>query len=237
MEARGWIIFAIITALTLGGLVFMSTQNKIDVSEFDSNSIIVANEKNGEIADHEYGAKAAEAAVVIYEYGDFQCPGCAGAYERTKNIVDRYPDHVSLVFRNLPLTQIHPNALAAASVAEAAGLQGRYWEMHGLLFENQTLWASASSSERGAIFEQYARDLALNIDKFKEDVASEAINKKIRFDQAIYRQLDRDPSTPTFVIDGEVLDSADVANEDSFDALVRARLIEAGIELEEEPES
>lgn len=233
MGAKGWIVFAVIVVLALGGLVFMSTQNKVDVSEFDVNTVIAAHEKNGNIADHVYGADANDAAVTLFEYGDYQCQGCAGAYGRVKTVVDKYSDHVSLVYRNLPLTQIHPNALAAASAAEAAGLQGKYWEMQGLLFQNQNAWAQASSSERGAVFEGYARNLALNIDKFNEDLASDAVSQKIRFDQALYRSLDREPSTPTFIVNGEVVENADVADEASLEAFIRERLAEAGVELEE----
>lgn len=231
MGARGWIIFVVIAALALGGLVFMSTQNRVDISEFDAGAIIAPHEKNGNIGDRVYGAS--DAAVTIIEYGDFQCPSCAGAYVRTKTVVDRYSEHVSFVYRNLPLTQIHPNALAAAAVAEAAGLQDKYWQMHGLLFQNQAQWSSASSNERGSLFEGYARDIALNIDTFKEDVSSAAVDQKIRFDQALYRSTGRDPSTPTFVFEGEVIDSADIADEESLDSFIRARLAEAGVDLED----
>lgn len=234
MGARGWIIFAIISVLALGGLIFMSTQNRIDVSEFDANSIIEAHEKNGSIGDRVYGSQ--DPVVVLFEYGDYQCPGCAGAYGRVKTVIDRYSDHVALVYRNLPLTQIHPNALAAAAAAEAAGQQGKFWEMHGLLYQNQSAWAQLSSSERSDAFRLLADQAGINLEQYKEDITSDAIDRKIRFDQAMFRTLERDPSTPTFVLDGEVVPNETHSDEATLDAFIRQKLIDAGVELPESEE-
>ena len=135
MTKKTWIIFAVICIGIIGGLVYMSNGNKIDVSDVDEWSIQAASAKSGDIADQVYGNK--DAKVVIIEYGDYQCPGCASAQSALKTVSEKYKDTVAFVFRNFPLYSIHPNAFAAASFAEAAGLQGKYWEMHDKLYTTQ----------------------------------------------------------------------------------------------------
>lgn len=234
MGARGWIIFAVIAALVLGGLIAVSSGNRLDVSEFNADSIITANEKNGQIADHAYGNK--DAKVIIVEYGDFQCPGCASANPTVNTIKERYKDQVAFVFRNLPLVQIHPNARAAAAAAEAAGLQGKYWQMNDKLFQNQNEWGQANSSDRLDVFRNYARELAMNIDKFDEDIASEAVEQKVKFDAAIFRATGHPQSTPTFVVNGELIGQDVWGSVESFDAYIKDLLKELDVELPEESE-
>lgn len=232
MGTRGWIIFIVATIALLGGLVVLSTQNRIDVSEFDAAKVIAANDKDGSIGDHVYGNK--DAKVVLIEYGDYQCPGCKGAYERAKTVVERYKDNLAFVFRNLPLTQIHSNARAAAAVAEAAGKQGKYWEMHDKLYENQDSWSQASGAQRSDLFEGYARDLALNTDQFNSDIASDSVDQKIRFDQAIFKKTGNQQSTPTFTMDGAKLADKDWSDEKALDSFIRSKLTAAGVSLPEE---
>lgn len=232
MGTRGWIIFIVATIVLLGGLVVLSTQNRIDVSEFDAAKIVTANDKDGSTGDHVYGNK--DAKVVLIEYGDYQCPGCKGAYELVKTVAERYKDNLAFVFRNLPLTQIHSNARAAAAVAEAAGKQGKYWEMHDKLYENQDAWSQASGAERSSLFEGYARDLALNTDRFNTDLASDSVDQKIRFDQAIFKKTGNQQSTPTFTMDGAKLADKDWSDEKALDAFIRSKLTAAGVTLTEE---
>src|SRR5699024_4048070 len=100
-----------------------------------TSSIIAASDKNGHIADHVRGNP--DAKVVLVEYGDYQCPGCAGIAPALNTIADRYSEDLAFVFRNFPLSSIHPNAKVAAATAEAAGLQGKFWEMHDKLYQEQ----------------------------------------------------------------------------------------------------
>src|SRR6516165_7176279 len=86
--------------------------------------------------DHVIGAPHAVATVV--EYGDFECPNCKQAAPAVKLLLERFAGRVRFVFRHFPLEEVHPHALAAAEAAEAAGGQGKFWEMHDLLFENQS---------------------------------------------------------------------------------------------------
>ncbi len=231
MGAKGWIIFSIAAIGALGALIFFSGQNRIDVSEFNLDSIIAAHEKNGEIGDNVFGNK--DSRVVLIEYGDFQCPGCAGVNPRVTEIAEKYEDKIAFVFRNLPLTSMHPNARAAAAVAQAAGKQGKYWEMHNMLYEKQSDWSGASSKERGAIFEGYARTLELDINAYNEALASEAITQKINFDLAIAKEKNL-KSTPSFSLNGTALDDSVWGDDTKFEEAVLAELKKAGIEIDEE---
>ncbi len=229
MGTKGWIIFATVAALLLGGLVYMSSANRIDVSGYDINKIISADEKNGNIGDNVFGNKSSK--VVLIEYGDYQCPGCGSAYARVKPITDKYQGQIAFVFRNLPITSLHPNARAAAAVAQAAGLQGKYWEMHDKLYSSQNAWSGASVSDRTTIFRGYAESIGLKLDQYDKDVTSEAVNKKINFDQAIFKRTGFQQATPTFTLDGKQVPEDVWGSDDKLDAFVRDAITAAGIEL------
>jgi len=85
--------------------------------------------------------------VILINYGDFQCSGCAGVHPIVKNITEKYKDKIKFIFRNFILSY-HTNAKAAAAAAEAAGLQGKYWEMHDLIYESQPSWESLNVEDR-----------------------------------------------------------------------------------------
>lgn len=208
MNKVTWIIFGAIVVLVLGGLVIYShaSNPSINVGNIDTNTIIAANSQNGEIADHVYGN--ANSKVVFVEYGDFQCPSCGGAYAQVKSATEAYKDKVAFIFRNFPLTTIHPNARAAAAAAEAAGLQGKYWEMHNMLYEGQSDWESLSGDQRTNVFVGYATQLKLDEAKFKTDLASSAVNSKISFDQALGNKIGVN-ATPTFYLNGSQINSTD----------------------------
>lgn len=199
MTKTRWIIFAVVCLLALGGLIVFTKKDKVNVDSLDPAQIIT-----GENGDHVFGNK--DAKVVLFEYGDFQCPGCGGAYPQLKTITEKYKNQVAFVFRNMPLTSIHPNALAGATAAEAASLQGKYWEMHDKLYETQNDWSSASAMTRTDIFIGYANDLGLNTDKFKADLSSKTVSDKISRDRAIANKLNVD-STPTIYVGDEKMGS------------------------------
>lgn len=204
MDKKAWIIFSVIVVVLLGGLIYLSSKNKVDVSNINTDQVFAASDQNGNIADHIFGKKGSK--VVLVEYGDFQCPGCAGAHPQIKAISEEYKDRIAFVFRNFPLTSIHPNARAAAAAVEAAGLQGKYWEMHNIVYENQDNWKEASATERDAFFTQYAVEAGANKDQFVKDLASTSISKKIAFDQALGKKINVS-GTPTFYLNGNLVDS------------------------------
>lgn len=140
-----------------------------------------------------------EAAKTIIEYSDFQCPACAAYSPLVNQVVDSRND-VKLVYRYFPLSQIHPNAVAASKAAEAAGKQDKFWEMHDLLFDKQSDWESLGNPKDK--FVEYASELGLDTDKFKVDLGSNEVESKVFADLGQANQMKLN-STPTFFINGE----------------------------------
>lgn len=223
MTSKGWIIFAALCVAILGGMIFMAQKDKIDVSSIDPHTLQAAMAQNGNIADHVQGK--ADSKVVLIEYGDFQCPGCASSHPIIKTVVDKYKDRIAFVFRNYPLYQAHPNAFSSASAAEAAGLQGKYWEMYDKLFENQSSWRDLSGAERTNYYLSLASDLSLDTAKFTTDIDSQEVKSKINFDTAL-GQKSKVEGTPSFFMNGKsvgdqyVLDGKVVAKGTSGASLI-----------------
>ncbi len=140
---------------------------------------------------------------VLLEYGDLQCPACGAYYPIIKQLETQYSAKVTFQFRHFPLNTIHPNAFAAARAAEAAGKQGKFFEMHDMLYENQQTWASASNPL--TFFEDYATQLSLNVEQFRKDSASSEINSIINADIKAGQAIGAN-STPTFVLNGKKID-------------------------------
>ncbi|HSX01546.1 MAG TPA: thioredoxin domain-containing protein, partial [Candidatus Saccharimonas sp.] len=116
--------------------------------------------------------KQGTGSVQVVEYGDYQCPACGAAYPVVKQLQQDLPGQFTLYFRNFPLTQLHANAMLAANAAEAAGAQGKYWEMHDKLYESQKDWSNLAAGDAEAKLVGYAKDLGLDADKFKQAVDS-----------------------------------------------------------------
>jgi protein-disulfide isomerase len=139
------------------------------------------------------------AKVKITEYADFQCPACAAMAPIVADLLAKYPNDIELTFKHYPLTQIHPRALLAAKASEAAGKQGKFFEMHDKLFTGQSTWSSNSKAEE--IFIGYATELGLDVDQFKTDLKDATIAAKIRSNQAEGNK-DGVQGTPTFLVNG-----------------------------------
>ena len=143
--------------------------------------------------DHIYGNP--EALIELLEYGDYQCPYCGRAFPIVKRIQEAFGDDLKFVFRNFPLTKIHPLAKTAAVATEAAGLQGKYWEMHHMIFENQR------RIFKNALME-YAQTLELHLPGFEADLENESLITKVEsdFESGLRSGVN---ATPTFFINGE----------------------------------
>ncbi|HET6622703.1 MAG TPA: DsbA family protein [Candidatus Saccharimonadales bacterium] len=203
MTKTRWIIFAVICLLLLGGIAVLANQKRVDVSGIDASAVI----KDGDFPDHVVGD--ADSKVVFIEYGDYQCPICGSVAQPLKDTLQPYIEQgkIAFVFRNYPLTSIHPNTLAAASAAEAAGLQGKYWQMHDKLYESQDAWANAAPDQRQTYFDGYAQDLGLNVDQFRTDMASKQVSRHVARDRALGEKINV-TGTPTFVLNGKKLESS-----------------------------
>jgi Na+:H+ antiporter, NhaA family len=142
-----------------------------------------------------------EAPVTLEEFGDFQCPTCAGYYSELKKIEAEYGERLRVIFREYPLYPTpHEHALIAAQAAEAAGLQGRFWEMHDKLYENQKTWSEAKDDL--PIFTDYAKQIGLDADRFARDLNSDAVAARIFQDGRRAHALGV-TGTPTFFVNGK----------------------------------
>jgi protein-disulfide isomerase len=142
------------------------------------------------------------APVVLEEFGDFQCPPCGRMHPVIEQLKKDYGGRLRFVFRHYPLQQIHKNAFTAARAAEAAGMQGKFWEMHDLIFDNQTQWAE--SPEPRPIFADYAKRLGLNVEKFRADSESPAAAERVMADYQRGTSMGVG-GTPTFFVNGREL--------------------------------
>jgi protein-disulfide isomerase len=142
--------------------------------------------------DHVQGP--ANAPVTLVEYGDYECPFCGRAHPIVQAVQERLGRRMRFVFRHFPLTEIHPRALPAAEAAEAAGRQGRFWEMHDLLYENQPALDDPDLL-------RYAQHLGLDLPRFVSEVAEHVHEPRIREDfmSGVRSGVN---GTPTFFING-----------------------------------
>ncbi len=149
-------------------------------------------------ADHISGP--ADASITLIEYADFQCPGCAAMHLLRTYLADTYGDNLRYVYRHFPLS-FHPYAIIAAEAAEAAGAQGKFWEMHDLLYERQQEWGQLTGDAVREKLIEYAGELGLDRDRFVEDLDGHKYLDRINADSqtAIQVQLG---GTPTYIING-----------------------------------
>ena len=145
------------------------------------------------VRDHIQGA--GDAPIELVEYGDYQCPHCGRAYPVIKSIQGRMGKKLKFIFRNFPLADAHPNAMHAAIAAEAAALQGKFWEMHDIIFENQIHLGDSH-------LVKYAARIGLDTDQFKDDFEKPATAERVEadFESGIRSGVN---GTPSFFINGQ----------------------------------
>jgi formate-nitrite transporter family protein len=146
--------------------------------------------------DHQRGSK--DASVNLVEYGDFECEHCGAAYPMLMDLLDEMDDQVCFVYRHFPLSQSHPHAQRAAEAAEAAAIQGSFWEMHDMLFTNQDALDEKS-------LRNYAEKIGLKIEQYEQDMESGKLTKEVQADflSGVRSGVN---GTPTFFINGERYD-------------------------------
>ena len=209
------IIIGVLLVAVIGGWWFY-TNSKADPTVTSNNRPANVNKPPGNqppptpkpITSNEPGAQpphfkgAQNAPVVIEEFSDFQCPTCAAVYPAINEISSTYGSRVKVIVRNFPLTQIHQNAYDAAVAAEAAGLQGKFWDMQNLIFQNQQRWSTAPNAR--ALFESYAGILDLDVEKFKDDMSGMAAKQRVDADIQRGRALGIS-GTPTIFVNGKTV--------------------------------
>lgn len=199
-QTRRWILWggsAVGLALTVWGLWFLAQPAPGDDAGLTTVGI--------QADDHVRGNR--DAAAVLIEYSDFQCPACKNAQPLVEQVIERYGDRLAFVYRHYPLRQIHKNAQAAAEAAEAAELQNQFWAYHDLLFAQQATWALESDPRESFI--AYAKQLGLDTNKFSDDLGLADAKSKIQTD--ISRgDASRVPGTPTFFLNGRQVTPIDL---------------------------
>lgn len=142
------------------------------------------------------------ASVTVEEFADYQCPTCATVHPKMQEITKLYGNRIKFVYRSFPLVQIHPHAYDAAVAAEAAGLQGKFWEMQNQLFPNQQEWATSPDARK--VFEGYAQKIGLDVAKYQNDVLGLAAKARVDADLQRGRAIGIN-GTPSIYINGKSL--------------------------------
>jgi protein-disulfide isomerase len=177
---------------------------------------------SGAPSNNFYGQEAG--VITVTEFADFQCPACASFFPVISEVKQIFASQVRFEFKHFPLVQIHPNATAAHRAAQTAANQGKFWEMHDILFERLQTWNTANNP--ADIFEQYAQELGLDMDKYRAEIATSEILGVINADIEIGKGLSV-TGTPTFFIDGERIDDlTSVASVESFSSLIQQKINE-----------
>lgn len=197
-----FVMVLVVLVIGFGGILWFN--KKKDTSSSSNTAALTNHVKGGNKKN-----------VTLIEYGDFECSACYYFEPVIKQVFEKYKDDIQFQFRNFPLPQIHQQAMAGHRAAEAAARQGKFWEMHDILFERahqQTEegklvngeWVAASSPQ--PFFEQYAKLIGLDLEKFKIDMKSPEVNDAINADVAEGKKLGL-TGTPSFILDGKKIDS------------------------------
>lgn len=204
-------VIVIITVLVVAGAIFWGIRTQ------DSGSKNV----NVEVTDEDTYLGNKDAKVTLVEYSDFQCPACKAFEDIVKQLRESYSaEDLKIVYRHFPLRSIHPNADLAAQAAEAAGEEGKFWEMKDLLFKNQSEWSQEKDPK--GLFGAYAKEVGLDVAEFDEDLLPEDDSKeRVEKDYQSGVALGFN-STPTFILNGVVLKNPQ--NLDEFKKLIDAEL-------------
>lgn len=149
----------------------------------------------------------ADAPVTLEEFGDFQCPPCGALSGPIKQLEHDFDPHLRVIFHHFPLVN-HQHARAAAFAAEAAGVQGHFWEMHDLLYREQAVWSKATDVQ--PLLNSYAGMLGLNVDQFKKDMESDSVKARVDLDQKRGTALGVQ-NTPTIFLNNRAIAPADLA--------------------------
>jgi len=160
-----------------------------------------------------------DAPVTLEEFGDFQCPPCGKFSEFVEELLKEYNPRLRLVFRNFPLSG-HEHAREAALAAEAAGLQGKFWEMHDTLYREQDTWSKAPNVRE--LFESYAGTIGLDVDQFKKDMDGDKARERVDSDRALADFLGV-KATPTLFINNRPVEPKD-KNPEGVRAAINAAL-------------
>ena len=189
------IVIVLVLAIGVGWILLRSSQQSRNSSNPTPDP---AHDVQGADPPHIRGNVSAP--VTLEEFGDFQCPSCGAYYPELKKIEAEFGDRLRVIFRELPLVPTHEHALLAAQAAEAAGLQGKFWEMHDKLYENQATWST--TKDLVPVFVDYAKQIGINADQFQKDLNGEKVAQRI-FQDGKRAHAYGLKSTPSFFVNGK----------------------------------
>ena len=189
-----FIIVAVVGFITVGaGTMLYRTKRSVTLTISKEEAV------GKETQDSMHARGPVQAPVTLEEFGDFQCPPCGMISGPLLEIEKDYGPKLRVIFRNFPFPN-HQHALEAADAAEAAGLQGRYWEMHDLLYKEQATWSKAPDVNQ--LFVSYARILGLEMDRFETDIAGPTVKARVTADQERGKSLGV-TATPSIFINNQ----------------------------------
>lgn len=194
-------IIFVTLVLLFGGVFLMSRGSSSTTAPKQASADILApkdSEKTSGIVNGVYQPATSSATISLVEFGDYECPACGAYHPFVKQLLTDLSGKVTFVFRNFPLSQ-HANALISAYAAEAAGAQGKFWQMHDKIYETQNSWSTSTDAKD--IFVGYAQNLGLNMDQFKKDIDSQATKDKVQKGEDDGNLVGL-TETPTFYLNG-----------------------------------
>jgi protein-disulfide isomerase len=195
-KAKTWFMWLIVIVVIVLGIWWLVASSN------SSGSVDVPPSTEVTQADWTKGGTNTNAAII--EYSDFQCSACEAYFPIIKQLTEEFGDLIQFAYRHYPLRSIHPNADEAAHAAEAAGAQGKFWEMHDMLFERQHDWSNARNPFD--FFSDYAEQISLDAEQFKTDYDSDKSKNTVRAHETAGRRIGIN-GTPTFILNGERITS------------------------------
>ena len=218
----GVVVFAVVIA----GLWFAWNLTTKPANQAETNKVVPI-----EITETDHKKGAVESQVMLVEFSDFQCPACRVFTPLVNQLVDELGEDFTLVYKHFPLPQ-HNNAEQAAFVAEAAGKQDKFFEMHDVLFEKQDEWSESDNPKK--FFDTYAKDLKLDMKKFSTDVTSAEVKAKVEKDVISGTEAGVN-STPSFFLNGVKLKNP--GSYDEFAGIIKAAITESKKKVQESTSS
>lgn len=194
------IILTTIVLLVGGIILFSAPGTKLPQKKVSEELLVPPNATitSGINKDGVYLPASATATLSLVEFGDYECPACGTYNPLVKQLLTEFSGKINFVFRNYPLPQ-HKNAMITSYAAEAAGLQGKYWQMHDKIFETQNDWANLTDPKNTLI--TYAKDLGLDVNLFTTDLDSSFVKNKVQGDYNDGNTVGLS-QTPTFYLNG-----------------------------------
>src|SRR3989338_1330685 len=227
MDKRFLAILSTLVVIFVGIFIFTQKSSNETSGVKGSTTTSPTNHVEGE------GAKN----VTLIEWGDFQCAVCEAYEPVIGQIRAAYAKDIKFQFRHLPLLSIHPNAFAAARAAEAASLQGKFWEMHDALYNSANWQSWTTSSSPRELFNSYAKQIGLDEGRFQTDFASEQVNDSIQADIGEFNKTGQQMSTPTFFLNGTYVENSKFTDQNNRAQFEKFKeLLDAEIAKQSQPE-